>query len=134
MAETYINIETEQILTDVVNEEILVTVETIDGDLVEVTNQYMEVLVEPQQVLVEIAETYTVIGGGGGVIEDLAELIDRDGSNPDYIYVGRSVPLDTGGATWQIYRYQVSTKTSVFADGNENYDNIWDDRESLSYP
>lgn len=135
MADTHINVETEQFLTDVSTEESNVTVEMIGGSEVEVINEYVEVLVEPQEILIEIAETYTVIGGGGGgtVAEDLPELIARDTVNPDWIYVGRSNSPDTSLGVWKIYRYEVSADTSVFADGNENYDNIWDDRESLSY-
>ena len=60
MTNTYVNIETEEFLTDVKEEQIVVTVENVEGTLVEVENHYVEVYAETEQFLVEVAENYTV--------------------------------------------------------------------------
>lgn len=53
------------------------------------------------------------------------------------IYVGYSDPgVLTGEAKWQIMRLQPGTGASLTldrADGNCEFDNVWDDRASLSY-
>lgn len=61
----------------------------------------------------------------------------RDSVNAALIYIGRSsadIP-DTSLAEWQIYRYdsEAALFTPLYADGNMDYDNIWDNREALSY-
>lgn len=51
-------------------------------------------------------------------------------------YIGESSPgTATSLALWRIKKISVSgTLTSIqFADGNDRFDNIWDDRVSLSY-
>lgn len=66
---------------------------------------------------------------------DYIREIDTDGSN---LYVGYAVPgTATSSASWKIKRI-VSSGTPTdysarFADGNTNFDNIWDNRASLSY-
>jgi len=63
-------------------------------------------------------------------------LIENDGSgNP--LYVGESSPgAPSSGATWRIKKiaysggYVVSVK---YADGDELFNNIWDNRASLTY-
>lgn len=51
-------------------------------------------------------------------------------------YVGFAAPgSSTASAVWRIFRITTTSTTliKVFADGNRNYDNIWDNRASLSY-
>ena len=54
-------------------------------------------------------------------------------------YVGKASPGSaTSDAKWQISRVVVTTSlpittTVTWADGNTSYDNIWDNRTSLSY-
>jgi|TARA_R110002020_G_scaffold113252_2_gene260549 hypothetical protein len=54
-------------------------------------------------------------------------------------YVGKAHPGSvTSVAVWQISRVVVTTSlpittTVTWADGNTSYDNIWDNRTSLSY-
>lgn len=52
------------------------------------------------------------------------------------LYLGNAVPGTlTSAASWRIKKI-VDAGTSIeitFADGNSNFDNIWDDRASLSY-
>lgn len=51
-------------------------------------------------------------------------------------YAGRAAP---GSATnlpvWRIFKIEISgpSITTLYADGNALFDNIWDDRLSLSY-
>ena len=53
------------------------------------------------------------------------------------VYLGRAVPGSAkGDAVWQISKfiYSGSNLTDVqWADGDQNYDNVWDNRASLSY-
>jgi len=55
----------------------------------------------------------------------------------DYTYVGYAKPgSSTASAVWRILRIDDSvtdTSTVAWADGNLNFDNIWDNKESLSY-
>ena len=51
-------------------------------------------------------------------------------------YVGRALPgSTTASARWQISRIVVAggTTTVTWADGNITYDNIWNNRASLTY-
>ena len=59
------------------------------------------------------------------------------GANVQYIYVGFSSAEigseNEAAAEWRIYRYDTISDTSLFADGDQAYDNIWDNREVLTY-
>ena len=51
-------------------------------------------------------------------------------------YVGLAAPgVGTGSAVWQIRRLTSSGNdlTVEWADGNAEFDNVWDNRASLSY-
>ena len=56
-------------------------------------------------------------------------------STPSVVYVGISVPgSSTSSSVWQITRYNYSSGVSgELADGDDSYDNVWDDRTGLSY-
>lgn len=59
-----------------------------------------------------------------------------DSGDSTITYVGKAVAGSTlSSAVWQINRItDTSGDLSIqFADGDSNFDNIWDDRESLSY-
>ena len=59
-----------------------------------------------------------------------------DTSTSGTTYVGESAPnTATSSALWRCYKVVVtSTAVTVkFADGNDNFDNIYDDRASLTY-
>ena len=63
-------------------------------------------------------------------------LIDKEATTASIIYVGKAVPgTATSAASWQIQKIDKSTSniTVLLADGNTNYDNVWDNRASLSY-
>ena len=88
-------------------------------------------------------------GGSGGyssnlpLLEELkkptlyATLID-DVTTAQVMYVGYAIPGSaTSSAVWQIRKIDESgsptTLALSFADGNQSFDNIWDNRASLSY-
>ena len=66
----------------------------------------------------------------------LTQAIEYDG-NGNPIYTGEAAPgSGKDEAKWRIrkFTYSGSSVTDVqWADGNTDYDNIWDDREELSY-
>lgn len=58
-----------------------------------------------------------------------------DAATSTVIYVGAADPgaLDSA-AVWQIVKFDTTTGVvQTFADGNDNFDNVWDNRVSLSY-
>ena len=52
-----------------------------------------------------------------------------------YIYIGKAtIGSDTADAVWQVRRIdETSGLVILWADGNDNYDNVWDNYSSLSY-
>lgn len=59
-----------------------------------------------------------------------------DGVSSSEVYVGEaSSKSSTADPVWSIFKVVVSgTLVSIkFADGNADYDNVWDDRASLTY-
>lgn len=68
------------------------------------------------------------------VTADLAQIIDEASSTVTYIGEA-TIATATSSALWRIRRVTVaSTVTTVaWADGNSNFDNVWNNRASLSY-
>jgi hypothetical protein len=65
--------------------------------------------------------------------EDLISRID-DFTSTTVIYFGWASPgASTASAIWKITRFTISTGAEESADGNSTFDNIWDNRASLSY-
>lgn len=66
--------------------------------------------------------------------------IDEHSSTPGTYFIGKAAPeaLDSA-AVWQIKRIVTNSSTApisydiAFADGNPFFDNIWSNRQSLSY-
>lgn len=59
-------------------------------------------------------------------------IIDESGGT--YTYFGFSAPASaTSEARWKIKRLTQATNVFQLADGNDQYDNVWDNRASLSY-
>ena len=69
--------------------------------------------------------------------KELAILTAPKAANPLIIYVGEAVIGSTASqAVWRISRITIGTAdvtTTKYADGNNYFDNVWDDRESLTY-
>jgi len=61
-------------------------------------------------------------------------LIDEVDANTTYIGFA-PFGTATSAASWQIFKISVSgtVTTTTYADGNDNFDNIWDNRASLTY-
>lgn len=79
-----------------------------------------------------------IISGGGGVAGgrrmDFESRIDE--VSDVLMYVGKAIPgNETNTAVWQIQKITVvGTETIIeFADGDAKFDNVWDDRGSLTY-
>lgn len=84
--------------------------------------------------------TTTISGAKVGldvsVISQGAEKSIVDASVTDIYYYGFAVPTSpTSSAVWKIIRQQtvVGITTTTYADGNANYDNVWDNRTILTY-
>ena len=61
----------------------------------------------------------------------LATRIDEGAT---YTYIGHALPgTATSAAYWRIQRLTNANDTIVFADGDGNFNNIWDDRAALTY-
>lgn len=64
-------------------------------------------------------------------IDDLAVQIDEGAT---YTYIGYAAPGTlTAAATWKIKRMTNASGVIVWADGDSNFDNVYDDRTSLTY-
>lgn len=80
---------------------------------------------------VSTGQGYKLIG-----IVNETTLIDEPDANTTYIgKVKFGSSTATSSAIWSIKRVTISgaVTTINFADGDTNYDNIWDNRASLSY-
>lgn len=116
---------------------------------VEIENNNSTVVVEPAINTVEIDRTETNltveviqntveiqsvgVQGPPGELSTYAAIVDD--SNYPLTYVGIALPgSDESSAVWQIKLINETIGLVVtFADGNANFDNIWDNRESLIY-
>lgn len=57
-----------------------------------------------------------------------------DTTTADTTYIGKAATgTATSAASWKISKLDDSTGRLTWADGDANYDNIWDNRASLSY-
>lgn len=66
-----------------------------------------------------------------GLDADEALQVDDAGT---YIYVGTAIPgTATSAASWKIKRIVAATGVTTYADGDAFYNNIWDNRASLTY-
>lgn len=66
------------------------------------------------------------------------KIIDEVDATGNTVYIGYPVDENTtvAQAKWRILKISKVDYVTTFAlaDGNENYDNIWDNRASLTYP
>jgi len=71
-----------------------------------------------------------------GKPENLAVLLDYDG-NGQLIYQGKAaIGSASSTASWQIKKLAWTggqMSSMKWADGNDDFDNIWDNRAGLSY-
>lgn len=80
------------------------------------------------------AEWLESLQGAGGVEVDYELKLEK--ASASVTYVGKALPgSETNEAVWQIKKItSVGPDLSIeFADGNSDFDNIWDDRAGLTY-
>jgi hypothetical protein len=79
----------------------------------------------------------TNIPGTGAIAAGNVALTTRvdDQTDASYIYIGKAaIGSSEDAAVWQIQRLPKSgIVKSLYAGGNENYDNVWSNRKNLSY-
>jgi hypothetical protein len=67
----------------------------------------------------------------------LALKYDQDADPPTLAYLGQALPgTSASSAGWRIQKLIFSVDGDVtvqWADGNANFDNVWNDRTSLTY-
>jgi hypothetical protein len=71
----------------------------------------------------------------------LAVQLDDTGGTPNVLYKGEALPgSSAASALWRIQRITITTDGGgnddvaiAWADGNADFDNVWDDRLILSY-
>ena len=61
--------------------------------------------------------------------------LQTDSGDANVQYLGKAAPgTATSAASWQIQKIDETTGTVItWADGNSSFDNVYDNRESLSY-
>ena len=83
----------------------------------------------------KITGSWQLQGSPNGMAQ--ATRTDTDGATPETIYRGRANPgVAPSAAAWRCEEITIAADgdvTILFADGNDSYDNIWDNRASLSY-
>lgn len=86
---------------------------------------------------IKLPAPVNVYNGGGGVGRKAVSYETRiDEVDATLTYVGKANPgSDTDQNVWQIQRILVVGSETVieFADGNAEFDNVWDNRASLTY-
>lgn len=85
----------------------------------------------------EYREVKVSESGGLSVYTEVSPFTTRlDEASATVTYIGKAkIGQATSTAKWQIQKMSVSGNvTSItWADGNGNFDNVWDDRAGLSY-
>jgi len=80
--------------------------------------------------------------GSGNQLQDVKSSVDqistpytfRTQTVGGFIYYGvAAVGSVTSGSVWRVFRETESDGTILYADGDANFDNIWDNRTSLTY-
>ena len=68
-------------------------------------------------------------------VENIAIAFRVDPASSTVTYLGKAAPgTATSTAAWQISKVDTTSGTVItWADSDDNYDNVWDDRASLSY-
>lgn len=77
-------------------------------------------------------------GTGNAVMQITKSLAIRyvvDSAVSTTFYLGKAAPGTlTSAANWQIMKISTASGTiTTWADGNSDFDNIWDNRQSLTY-
>lgn len=86
----------------------------------------------------EIAELAALLESSEAVAtQQYATRYDQDADPPTFAYLGQALPgTATSAAGWRIQRLTFSSDGDVstqWADGNSDFDNVWNDRATLTY-
>lgn len=75
------------------------------------------------------------VRGWDGTVANGYAALRFDGAAAPVLYLGEAVPGSvTSAGVWKVQKIDTTTGVSIqWADGNANYDNVWDNRGSLSY-
>ena len=68
-------------------------------------------------------------------VPEIGYALQFDNASDPILYIGQApTGVPTSIAKWQIMRINVTTGVVIqWADGNDLFDNVWNDRTSLSY-
>lgn len=100
-------------------------------DYTETTDNSFTMVVAPSGSDVVLASYPTEVLNVQGEDVVYEDEVDDTGT---YKYYGQANPgVATSGSTWRIRRLVWSTLAVQFADGNANFDNIWDNRAGYTY-
>lgn len=97
-------------------------------------NTYQEAATAKRVFLVDASGNYVDASGGGSGTTQYALRLDDAGSG--VTYVGEAVVgTATSAASWRIKRITEASGdlTIEWADSDSNFDNVWDNRASLTY-
>lgn len=75
-------------------------------------------------------------GQGFKSVKEVQEVERIDIADSSTIYVGTAaISSATSAAVWQVCKFTTTDSSVIptYADGDDEYDNIWDNRASLSY-
>lgn len=81
-----------------------------------------------------IAKTSTIDGEAVQHVRLEQNFSVRYDEGATYTYIGEAEPgASTASAVWRVKRLTNANNTILWADGDTSFDNIWDNRASLSY-
>lgn len=89
-------------------------------------------------LLLQGKDVQQLASDGSAFVMTLDTLSKRVVFSGDYIYIGWAEPgTATSAASWRVSRIYINSgtgdATQLWADGDLSFDNIFDDRASLSY-
>lgn len=85
----------------------------------------------PSQVIKDTQNNTSAIATVSPTFKTLIDEVDANTTYVGYAKLGTA----TSAASWKILKISVSgtVTTTTYADGDDLFNNIWDDRASLSY-
>lgn len=80
-----------------------------------------------------LGEPIEVAVVSGGSVSNFAIVVDE--ASATITYVGKALPgTSSASSLWQIQKIDTTGDLTItWADGNADFDNVWDDRIGLSY-
>ena len=82
----------------------------------------------------------SIFSGDSGSVEAIQEVATgslltlRTDEGATYMYIGEALPgSDPADDVWRLKRLTLANNFILWADGDTNFDNIWDNRAILTY-